>query len=111
MAASVTFAQIFSMLQLGAIRQQPEFIKERLRIKNFDSSTAIDSILLLDEKRKKLQLELESAQAGLNAISREIGQLMARGETERAEDKKKEVALIKSGLSPLQEALESADNQ
>lgn len=99
------------MLQLALIRQQPAFVKERLLVKNFDASAAIDSILLLDEKRKKIQLELESAQAGLNAISKEIGQLMAKGEKQGAEEKKQEVALIKSGLSPLQEALDNADKQ
>jgi seryl-tRNA synthetase len=99
------------MLQLAVIRQQPDFVKERLRVKNFDASAAIESILLLDEKRKKLQLELESAQAGLNAISKEIGQLMAKGEIGKADEKKQEVASIKSGLSPLQEALDDADSQ
>jgi seryl-tRNA synthetase len=99
------------MLQLAVIRQKPDFVIERLRIKNFDADSAVSSILLLDEKRKKLQLELESAQAGLNVISREIGQMMARGEKEKAEDKKREVNLIKSGLSPIQEALDEADNQ
>jgi seryl-tRNA synthetase len=99
------------MLQIALIRQQPDFVKERLRVKNFDASVAIDSILLLDEKRKKLQLELESAQAGLNSISKEIGQLMAKGEKTKADEKKQEVASIKSGLSPLQEALDAADSQ
>jgi seryl-tRNA synthetase len=99
------------MLQLAMIRQQPDFIKERLRIKNFDASAAIDSILTLDEKRKKLQLELESAQAGLNTISREIGLMMAKGEKAGAEEKKQEVSLIKSGIGPLQEALEGLDSR
>jgi seryl-tRNA synthetase len=99
------------MLQIALIRQQPDFVKERLRVKNFDASAAIDSILLLDEKRKKLQLELESAQAGLNTISKEIGQMMARGEKGMADEKKQEVAQIKSGLSPLQEALDKTDAQ
>ena len=99
------------MLQLVVIRQQPEFVKERLLVKNFDASAAVDSILLMDEKRKKLQMELESAQAGINTISRDIGQLMAKGEKEKAEDKKKEVALFKSALNPLQEALTEYDNR
>ena len=99
------------MLQIALIRQQPDFVKERLRVKNFDASAAIDSILKLDEKRKKIQLELESAQAGLNAISKEIGQMMARGEKQMADEKKQEVSLIKSGLNPLQEALDIADKQ
>jgi seryl-tRNA synthetase len=99
------------MLQIALIRQQPDFVKERLRVKNFDATAAIDSILQLDEKRKKIQLELESAQAGLNAISKEIGQMMAKGEKLKADEKKQEVSLIKSGLNPLQEALDSADKQ
>ena len=99
------------MLQLALIRQQPDFVKKRLLVKNFDASAAIQSILLLDEKRKKLQLELESSQAGLNEISKAIGQLMATGQKDKAEEKKKEVALIKSGLTPLQELLDNADSQ
>jgi seryl-tRNA synthetase len=99
------------MLQIALIRQRPDFVKERLLVKNFDASAAVHSILLLDEKRKKLQLELESAQADLNSISKEIGRLMATGEKIKAEEKKQDVALIKSGLSPLQEALDSADAQ
>src|SRR5450432_3471384 len=99
------------MLQLAVIRQQPAFVKERLQVKNFDASTLIDAILLLDEKRKKLQLELESAQAGLNTISKEIGLLMAKGEKTRAEGKKQEVAGIKSGITPLQETLVETEIQ
>ena len=55
------------MLQIALIRQQPDFVKERLLVKNFDASAAIETILSMDERRKKLQLELEAAQAGLNA--------------------------------------------
>ena len=99
------------MLQIALIRQQPDFVKERLRVKNFDASAAIDSILKLDEKRKKIQLELESAQAGLNAISKEIGQMMARGENETAKEKVKEVLRSKASLSPLQAELDTTDKQ
>src|SRR5450432_3240434 len=42
-------------------------------------------------------------------MKKEIGQLMAKGEKTAAEEKKQEVALIKSRLSPLQEALDAAD--
>ena len=33
------------MLQLAVIRQQPDFVKERLLVKNFDASAAVDTIL------------------------------------------------------------------
>src|SRR3984893_4434853 len=79
------------MLQLAVIRQQPEFIKKRLLVKNFDASAAIGKILELDEQRKRLQLEIESEQAGLNVISKEIGQLIAKGEKTRAEERKQQV--------------------
>jgi seryl-tRNA synthetase len=99
------------MLQLAMIRQRPAFVKERLLVKHFDASAAVDSILSLDERRKKLQLELESAQAGLNSMAKEIGQLMAKGDKAGAEEKKREVALIKSSVSPLQQELDLTDAQ
>jgi seryl-tRNA synthetase len=99
------------MLQLAMIRQQPEFVKERLRVKNFDASGAIESILILDEKRKKLQQELETAQAVLNSISKEIGLLMGKGEKEKAESRKLEVVQIKTSLGPLQSAVDETDSQ
>lgn len=99
------------MLQLAVIRQQPDFVKKRLLVKNFDASAAIEKILELDEQRKRLQLEIESEQAGLNVISKEIGQLMATGEKTKAEEKKREVTSIKSRLSPLQAEMDNADAQ
>ena len=99
------------MLQIALIRQQPDFVKERLLVKNFDASAVIETILSMDERRKKLQLELEAAQAGLNAISKEIGLLMAKGDKAGADEKKKAVASIKSGHGPLQQALDLTDTQ
>jgi len=99
------------MLQIALIRQQPDFVKERLLVKNFDASAAIETILSMDERRRKLQLELEAAQAGLNTISKEIGLLMAKGDKAGAEEKKKAVAAVKSGLGPVQQALDLTDAQ
>jgi seryl-tRNA synthetase len=99
------------MLQLAVIRQQPAFVKERLLVKHFNASEAIDTILSMDDRRKKLQVELETAQAGLNSMAKEIGQLIAKGDRMGAEEKKREVALIKASLSPLQQALDLTDSQ
>ena len=99
------------MLQLALIRQRPEFIKERLLVKNFDASVAVTKILELDEQKRKLQLEMESEQAGLNSISREIGQLISKGEKEKAEEKKLEVTSIKSKLGFLPDAVREIEEQ
>jgi seryl-tRNA synthetase len=99
------------MLQLAMIRQQPDFVIERLLIKNFYASAAIGKILELDAQRKRLQTEMESEQAGLNAISREVGQLIAKGEKEKAEEKKREVTSLKSKLSYLPDAIKAIEDQ
>ncbi len=99
------------MLQLAVIRQQPGFVKERLKVKNLDAGVAVDTILLLDEQRKKLHLQTEAAQARLNGISKEIGLWIAKGEKARAEEKKQEVSTLKAEIAPLQEKLNQLDQQ
>lgn len=99
------------MLQLAVIRQQPAFVKERLKIKNLDAGSTVDSILLMDEQRRKLQLQAEAAQARLNGISKEIGQWIAKGDKTKAEEKKQEVGSLKAEIPPLQEKLEQLDQQ
>jgi seryl-tRNA synthetase len=67
------------MLQVAFIRQHVEFVKERLAVRNFNEISLVDTIIGLDEQRKELQLESETTQAKVNAHSKEIGQLMAKG--------------------------------
>src|SRR6185369_12902420 len=76
-----------------------------------DASATIETILSMDERKRKLQLELEAAQAGLNAISKEIGLLMAKGDKAGADEKKKAVASVKSGIGPIQQALDLTESQ
>lgn len=88
------------MLQIGIIRQKADWVKERLAIKNFTQPELIDELLVWDEKRKKYQHELDDLQAKINGTSKEIGQLMAKGEKVKAEEKKQEVAQWKSQQNP-----------
>jgi len=99
------------MLQLAFIRQQAPMVKERLAIKNFAALHLVDTILQLDEQRKKLQSDSDATQSKINTISKEIGQLMAGGKKEEAENKKKEVASLKSALQPIAEQLNKIELQ
>jgi seryl-tRNA synthetase len=99
------------MLQLQTIRQNPGFIKERLAIKNFKETGLVDEILSLDDQRKKLQAESDTTQSKINAASKEIGQLMAKGQKEDAEKKKAEVAELKSSLQPVADKLNETEKQ
>jgi seryl-tRNA synthetase len=88
------------MLQVAFIRQNVELVKQRLAVRNFKQPELIDELLQWDDKRKQYQLEQEDIQAKLNTASKAIGQLMAKGEKEAAEQKKQEVATLKNSLSP-----------
>ncbi|MEI9944147.1 MAG: serine--tRNA ligase [Chitinophagaceae bacterium] len=99
------------MLQLQVLRQNPDGIKEKLAIKHFAETNLVDTILSLDNQRKKLQLEFDNTQAKVNSASKDIGQLMAKGQKEEAENKKQEVAALKSSLQPISEKLASTEKQ
>ncbi len=99
------------MLQLTVLRQNPEWVKERLVIKHFGETSLVDAILLLDDQRKKLQLEFDNNQAKINSTSKEIGLLMGKGQKEEAESKKQEVAALKSSLQPIAEKLNAIEKQ
>ena len=99
------------MLQVAFIRNNKEEVKQRLAVKNFAELNLIDEILTHDEERKKLQLEFDSNQAKVNSSSKEIGQLMAKGQKDEAEAKKHEVASLKSSLQPISERLSVVEKQ
>ena len=99
------------MLQLQVIRQNPGFVKERLAIKNFKDIQLVDEIIGLDDQRKKLQNESDTIQSKINAASKEIGQLMAKGQKEEAEKKKQEVAELKSSLQPAADELNGTEKK
>lgn len=110
--SKTTFAQILNkMLQLQVLRQNPDWVKERLAVKNFKDTSLVDTILSLDDQRKKLQLEFDTTQSKVNAASKEIGQLMAKGQKEEAEAKKQEVAALKTSLQPITDKLAEVEKQ
>ena len=73
------------MLQVQVLRNNTEEVKKKLTIKNFKQLDLVDTIILLDDERKKLQAEFDAIQANINAASKEIGKLMGQGKKEEAE--------------------------
>lgn len=94
------------MLQVNFIRQQPDFVKERLAVKHFSQLNLVDELIALDEKRRKLQFERDELQSRVNSASREIGNLMKSGKREEAEALKAEVAEIKRKMEDTSELSE-----
>jgi len=93
------------MLQVAFLRQNVEFVKDRLSVRNFAETDLVDTIVALDDQRKKLQMESDTTQSRINTLSREIGQLMAKGQKDTAEEKKQEVAVLKASLAPIAQQL------
>lgn len=99
------------MLQIGFIRQNADFVKERIATKYFVDVNSVDTIIALDEEVRKLKVETETIQAAVNVASKEIGMLMAKGEKDAAEIKKQEVAQQKSSQQNLTTQLSNAEKQ
>jgi seryl-tRNA synthetase len=99
------------MLQVALLRQNPELVKQKLAIKIFGALHLVDEILSLDDQRKKLQNESDTTQSKLNIASKEIGQLMAKGQKDDAEKKKQEVASLKSSLQPIADKLNETEKK
>ncbi len=97
------------MLQVQALRQNPEGVKERLTIRNFQELNLVDEIIALDDQRKKWQAQFDTTQSKVNSTSKEIGQLMAKGQKDEAETRKQEVADLKSSLQPIHEKLAATE--
>jgi len=99
------------MLQLAFIRQNRDLVKERLAVKNFTDLDTVDEIIELDEQRRKKQLENDDLAAKVNAASKEIGMLMAKGEKDAAEQKKTEVSQYKESSKQIAEQLTTLEQQ
>jgi seryl-tRNA synthetase len=99
------------MLQIGFIRQNKELVKERLGLRNFGDLMLVDKVVELDEQVRKLKVESETLQADMNAASKAIGQLMAKGEKETAEQKKVQVTNQKSAIQQLNDQLTVTEKQ
>ncbi len=97
------------MLQINYIRQNAELVKERLAHRNFAGTGLVDELIKADEDIRKLKAETETIQASVNASSKEIGSLMAKGDKEGAEAKKQQVGLWNKDLADKKVVLKAAE--
>ncbi len=99
------------MLQVSVLRNNTEDVKKRLAVKHFTQPELVDTIIALDDERKRLQAEFDTTQSKVNAASKEIGKMMAQGNKEAAEAFKADVANWKSMLEPLKEQMVKVEKE
>lgn len=100
-----------NMLQVSVLKAAPERVKQLLAKKHFKQPEMVDAIIQTDDERKKVQAAFDDTQAKVNAASKEIGQLMAKGDKEGAEAIKQNVANWKLTLEPLKEQMAQLEKE
>lgn len=99
------------MLTIQQIKENPQYIIDRLKVKGFDGKEKIEKILALDDRRRALQLQADTIAAGLNKQAAEIGKLMKAGEREAAEAAKAEVAKAKEDMKKYATELDAVEKE
>jgi len=89
------------MLDVRLIRENADYVRERLASRYSGDETKIDEVLELDRKRRQAEALVQKLSAERNRISKEIGTLMAQKKVEEAEQRKNEVRLIKEQIDLL----------
>ena len=111
------------MLTLKMLRDDPNGVVEKLKIKNFDAQPIVDKVLELDALRRSLQTEsdallalqkqkaAEAAKAEVAALKARSGELLARMDEASAELDRQLVLLPNTPCGLVKPGRDSSDNE
>ncbi len=92
------------MLDIRFVRENPEAVKENIRKKfQEEKLVLVDEVLALDKEFRASKTEGDSLRGDRNRLSKTIGGLMQKGEKDKAEEVKLQVAEINRALLDLEE--------
>ncbi|MCG6552065.1 MAG: serine--tRNA ligase [Candidatus Magnetominusculus sp. LBB02] len=102
------------MLDIKFIRENPDFVKEALRLRNY--TIDIDLLLALEDERKRLQQQADELRSQRNIISEEIGmmrklQLKSDHNIDTTKDKTAEVKVVSDTIKSLEETISAAEDK
>lgn len=99
------------MLTLAQIRENKDFVIERLKVKGLDSSAIIGKIIDIDLLRRQIQVESDAKQNEMNTLSKNIGLLFKEGKTNEADQAKEKTASLKEDIRILTLKLSETEKQ
>ncbi|WP_339713450.1 serine--tRNA ligase [uncultured Kriegella sp.] len=99
------------MLQLQTLRDKKDTIITALKKRNIDAAPMVDEVLLLDEKRRSTQTELDNTLAESNKLSKEIGMLYKTGKAQEANVLKEKTSTLKEESKRLGDELSAVAEQ
>ncbi|HTD40289.1 MAG TPA: hypothetical protein VK671_06685, partial [Mucilaginibacter sp.] len=98
------------MLQVSYIRDNREYVLERLTVKNFKQPELVDEIIQIDSDRRQTQNRLDNISAEANAAAKQIGELMRAGKKDDAETIKAKTGAWKEEIKTLGDSLTALEN-
>lgn len=93
------------MLTLKLLRENPEFVIERLKVKHFDAQKIVYDIIDMDARRRSIQTDLDACLSQQKTLAARIGGLMKEGKKAEAEAVKAEVSSLKDKSRELETSL------
>ena len=100
------------MLTLKQITDDKAAIIAGLEKKHFaDAANAVNAVWQYSEERKAAQQKKDAASAEMNKIAKSIGQLMAQGKKDEAEDAKKHTGTLKQDIAKYEKEMTEAEKK
>lgn len=99
------------MLQIAFIRENQEKVIKALAKRSIDANNIVKEVVQLDEKRRATQVQLDTILSEANKLSKDIGDLMKRGEKSKAEILKLKTVSLKELSKDLSEKLDVFANE
>ena len=100
------------MFQLNFIRENKDYVIERLKVKHFKNvEQVIEDLLEADNTRRSVQTESDKIKAESNAIAKQIGMLYKQGKSDEAEALKAKTSEYKNKEKQLSEQLSESEEK
>lgn len=99
------------MLLVKTITDDPEFVIERLKIKNRDARASVEKIVALDKEKREIQKKLEDDKAEQNALAKKIGEFFRTGDKAGAENAKQRSTDLKNIIKEEEDKFQALDKE
>lgn len=90
------------MLDIELIRKNPDFVREKLALRNPELTDLVGHVVELDVRRRSILRELEAMRAERNTKSKEVGKLKRDG---------RDTTLLEMELKSLREKIEARESE
>ena len=97
------------MLDIRLLREQPDFVKERVATRGGHDASKVDAVLRIDAERRKAETAVQQFNADRKRLSKEIGGKRSRDES--SEELEQQVRGIGDEIAKLNEQISAAEEE